>query len=283
MHKEIVNDIYKKIDEINSATLQIPEKYVEEFSTGMGEALLGWAKPREHRDFTLRFSNIGKPSRQLWFEKRDTRKQNQPSPTLQIKFLYGHLLEQLILFFVKLSGNGISAEQKEVEIGGIKGHMDCKINNTVVDIKSASHYSFSKFKNGLLREDDPFGYISQLTAYEQAEGSQDSYFLVIDKETGELCTYTPEELDKPNAAEAIKDLKVVLEKENPPDFCYPTVEEGKSGNRKIHKNCVYCSYKKECHKDSNNGLGLRVFKYARGLVYLTSVKAIPKVDEVYEW
>ena len=161
--------------------------------------------------------------------------------------------------------------------------MDCKINNTVVDIKSASHYSFSKFKNGLLREDDPFGYISQLTAYEQAEGSQDSYFLVIDKETGELCTYTPEELDKPNAAEAIKDLKVVLEKETPPDFCYPTVEEGKSGNRKIHKNCVYCSYKKECHKDSNNGLGLRVFKYARGLVYLTSVKAIPKVDEVYEW
>ena len=184
---------------------------------------------------------------------------------------------------MKLSGNGISAEQKEVEIGGIKGHMDCKINNTVVDIKSASKFSFTKFKRGVLREDDPFGYITQLTAYEQAEEGKDSYFLVIDKETGELCTYTPEELDKPNVAETIKDLKVVLEKETPPDFCYPTVEEGKSGNRKINKNCVYCAYKKECYKDSNNGLGLRVFKYARGLVYLTSVKVIPKVDEVYEW
>jgi len=281
--KEIVEDIYKKIDEINSNSLHIPEKYITEFSESMGQALLEWSKPRENKDFTLRFSNIGKPARQLWFEKRSPAKQNQPSPTLQIKFLYGHLLEQLLLFLVKLSGNGISAEQKEVEIGGIKGHMDCKINNKVVDIKSASKFSFTKFKRGDLRDDDPFGYITQLAAYEQAEEGEDSYFLVIDKETGELCTYTPEELDKPNAAETIKDLKVTLKNEQPPDYCYPTVEEGKKGNRKIHKNCVYCAYKKECHKDSNNGEGLRVFKYARGKVYFTNVRSIPNVEEIYEW
>ena len=281
--KQIVEDIYKKIDEINSNSLHIPEKYIKEFSESMGQALLEWSKPRENKDFTLRFSNIGKPARQLWFEKRSPITQNQPSPTLQIKFLYGHLLEQLLLFLVKLSGNGISAEQREVEIGGIKGHMDCKINNTVVDIKSASKFSFTKFKRGDLRDDDPFGYITQLAAYEQAEGGEDSYFLVIDKETGELCTYTPEDLDKPDAAETIKDLKVILKSEQPPDYCYPTVEEGKKGNRKIHKNCVYCPFKKECHKDSNNGKGLRVFKYARGKVYFTNVRSTPNVEEIYEW
>ena len=34
--KEIVEDIYKKIDEINSNSLHIPEKYITEFSESMG-------------------------------------------------------------------------------------------------------------------------------------------------------------------------------------------------------------------------------------------------------
>ena len=74
-------------------------------------------------------------------------------------------------------------KQKEIDIEGIKGHMDCKIDDIVVDVKSASGFSFSKFRQGILREDDPFGYIAQLTAYEEAEGTTDSGFLVINKET----------------------------------------------------------------------------------------------------
>ena len=182
-----------------------------------------------------------------------------------------------------MSGHKVSDEQKEVDIEGIKGHMDCKIDGKVVDIKSASGFSFSKFRQGILREDDPFGYIAQLAAYEEAEGTANSGFLVINKETGELCFHEPEDLDKPNMSQHIKDLKHKLDLSKPPELCYPPVAEGKSGNMRIAKNCAYCPHKKECHKDSNNGKGLRAFRYAKGLVYFTKVRVQPKVDEIHEW
>ena len=181
-----------------------------------------------------------------------------------------------------MTDHKITDEQKEVEINGIKGHMDCKIDGEVVDIKSASGFSFSKFSKGLLAEDDPFGYLSQLAAYEHAEGTNEGGFLVINKETGELCFYQPEELDKPNVKQKIKDLKHKLTLVNPPDFCYSPIPEGKSGNMRLPKNCTYCPHKFECHKDSNNGEGLRTFKYSKGLMYFTEVVKKPKVEEVYE-
>ena len=204
-------------------------------------------------------------------------------PSLSLKFLYGHILESLVVFLVKLSGNKVTDQQKEVEINGIKGHLDCKINGTVVDIKSASRFAFNKFSKGLLTEDDPFGYIPQLSAYEHAEKTNDSYFLVIDKESGELCTYKPDDFDKPDVPMMVNSVKNWLDSEILPDKCFPTEPEGKKGNEKINKNCGYCEFKKECYKDSNDGKGLRVFNYAKGPLFLATVKSEPKVEELYEW
>jgi hypothetical protein len=39
------------------------------------------------------------------------------------------------------------------------------IDGVTVDVKSASKYGFEKFLKHNLREDDPFGYISQLSSY----------------------------------------------------------------------------------------------------------------------
>ena len=40
----------------------------------------------------------------------------------------------------------------------------------------------------------------------------------------------------------------------------------------------------ECHKDTNNGKGLRIFQYAKGLAYFTTVVKEPKVQELTnEW
>ena len=283
MSNQVIADIYNKIEKLNTGELTISEEIIDTFVADFKNSLLEWATPKKNSGFQLRFSNLGKPARQLWFEKRNP-SISLPSPILHIKFLYGHLLEQLILFLVRLSGNTVEDTQKEVTINNIKGHMDCKINGKVVDIKSASKYSFLKFKNGTLREDDPFGYITQLTAYEQADNSsEDSYFLVIDKETGELCAYTPEFMDKPHIESLIDNLTKVVNASEPPDFCYPTIAEGKKGNYKLHKNCTFCPHKKECHKDCNDGKGLRVFNYSKGLMYLTDVQSTPNVEEVYEW
>ncbi len=41
-----------------------------------------------------------------------------------------------------MAGHEVTDEQKEVELEGLKGHIDCKINGRVVDIKTASGFSF---------------------------------------------------------------------------------------------------------------------------------------------
>lgn len=280
----VVEDIYKELDKLNDGPLDIPEETLQNFGLAMTQVIKEWSQPKvRDNKFYLRMSNIGRPARRLWFDKQTEAENRRLEPSLFVKFLYGHLLEEVILFLVRMSGHKVTDEQKEIDIEGIKGHMDCKIDGTVVDVKSASNFSFSKFKKGLLREDDPFGYIAQLSAYEEAEQSTDAGFLVINKETGELCLHQPDELDKPNVKNHIRELKKKLDLNTPPDLCYSPIPEGKAGNMRIAKNCMYCPYKKECFKDSNNGKGLRAFRYAKGLTYFTEVKNEPKVDEVYEW
>ena len=225
-------------------------------------------------------SNIGRPLRRLWYDIKDSTDAEVISPSLQIKFLYGHLLEVLLLFFVKLSGHEVTDEQKEVKVSGIMGHMDCKIDGEVIDVKTASGYSFKKFKEGTLGQYDSFGYLSQLAGYEEAEKTNNGGFLVMNKETGELTTFIPDDLDKPNIKDKIKKVKAAIQKETPPELCYKTIPEGASGNMKLPMDCVYCPHKFKCYKDSNNGEGLKVFKYAKGNVYFTEIKKIPNVEEV---
>ena len=229
-------------------------------------------------------SNIGKPARQLWYNKHSKSTKKDLESSLVIKFLYGHLLEALVVFFVKLSGHEITDQQKEVNVSGIKGHMDCKIDGEVVDIKSTSGFAFNKFRNGTLPEQDSFGYMAQLAGYEEAEGTDKGGFLAINKETGELWMFRPDEFDKPNIKSKIKGLKASLKKLEPPELCYQPIAEGVKGNFKLPKECNWCEYKMECHSDSNKGKGLRVFDYARGPSFFTEVMVEPKVKEITnEW
>tara|TARA_Y100000114_G_C11693316_1_gene294684 strand:+ start:109 stop:957 length:849 start_codon:yes stop_codon:yes gene_type:complete len=279
----IVADINKTLEDISLNKVKVSEELIEEVGEEIKQALRDWSNPKPQQGFTLRASNIGKPLRKLWFEKRKQNIDEPLSASLNLKFLYGHILESLVIFLVKLSGNKVTDQQKEIEVNGVKGHIDCKINDTVVDIKSASKFSFNKFSKGLLAEEDPFGYIPQLTAYEHAEKSKSSYFLVVDKESGELCTYEPDNLEKPDITKLISYVMDCLESDITPDKCFSTIPEGKKGNKRLSANCTYCEFKRECYKDSNNGKGLRVFNYAKGPMFLETVVSEPKVEEIYEW
>ena len=206
------------------------------------------------------------------------------SAPVQIKFLYGHILEEVVLFLARLAEHEVTSEQKEVNVDGIKGHMDCKIDGEVIDVKTASGFAFKKFKEGTLPDDDPFGYMAQIAANEESEGTTKGGFLTLNKENGELALFRPDELDKPNIKARIKLLREQLEEDTPPEFCYDPIPDGKSGNMKLPRGCVYCRHKFECHKDSNIGMGLRVFKYAKKFEYLTNVAKLPRVQEVTsEW
>jgi len=158
--------------------------------------------------------------------------------------------------------------------------MDCIIDGEVIDIKTASGYAFKKFRDGTLREDDTFGYLAQLAGYEAGHGTSGGGFLAMNKESGELALYIPEDLDKPNVESKITTVRKSLKNKNPPELCYHPVPDGMSGNMKLPRGCIYCRHKLECHKDTNEGKGLRVFQYAKGLAYLTKVMKEPKVKEI---
>ena len=184
----LVPDIYKILDSLTEGKeLKISEEMYEEFGKDMADALRHWSTPQDRtQKEILRMSNIGKPERRLWFDahtQSDTTEKLEPN--IQIKFLYGHLLEVLLLFFVKLSGHKLTDMQKEIIV-----------------------------------------------------------------------------------------------KNEPPELCYDPVPEGASGNMKLDRGCTWCPHKIECHKDANDGQGLRVFNYAKGPVYFTKIVKEPKVEEV---
>ena len=272
----LVEDIYSSLSNLsNNEPLDIDDASIDQVGESIKKVIKDWATPAErNKKFYLRMSNIGKPARQLWFENKYEREDRAIAPHTFIKFLYGHLLEEIVLLLVRLAKHKVTDEQKEVEVSGIKGHIDCKIDNEVVDIKSASGFSFAKFKNETLREDDPFGYIAQLTGYENAEGTNHGGLLVINKESGELTLYRPEELDKPVTRMMIEGLQRELKLDEPPPLCYAPVSDGSKGNMRLARNCVYCPFKFKCFEN------LRVFKYAKGPQYLTRVVSTPRVEEI---
>jgi len=277
----LVDDIYKKLSVLGKGkSLNLSEESIEQFGESMKEVLRHWSTPTPRSTETLRMSNIGRPNRQLWYDMKTEQQAQEIPPSTFIKFLYGHMLEEVVLLLVKLAGHTVSDEQKNVKIKGIEGHMDCVIDGEVIDVKTASGYAFKKFKDGTLAEDDTFGYMSQLAGYEAGHGTSNGGFLAMNKESGELALYIPEELDKPNIETKIDTVKKSLKKSAPPELCYKPIPDGSSGNMKLPRGCFFCRHKLECHKDSNNGKGLRVFKYSKGLSYLTQVVKEPRVDEI---
>lgn len=223
----------------------------------------------------LSLSSIGKPLRRVWYDiKQPLEEPVQASARL--KFLYGDIIEDIALWLAKVSGHKVERRQEEVVHHGIKGHIDSIIDGEVVDVKSASPHSFTKFSQATLPHNDPFGYLAQLEGYDEEVGNGSPGFLAINKVTGEICLYQPDKMfDMPNTKMLIDNAKEALSKSTPPETkCYEDVEDGKSGNKKLNTGCCYCPYKFRCWP------GLRAFKYADGIKYLTVVNKEPKVEEI---
>ena len=281
----LVEDIYNLFEPENDIEISEEEidKHLDSFTKSIKETMKNILneKPRERRN--LRLSAIGKPARQLWYDKNTKETPEPLQPHTRIKFLYGHLLEDLLIVLSRIAGHEVTEQQKEVNVNGIKGHQDCMIDGVLVDCKSASGRSFEKFSQKKLYSDDPFGYIAQISAYAEGNGVDEAAFLAIDKQNGNICLTPVHSLEMINAKERIDYLKGAMDKANPPNRCYDDVPDGASGNRKLAFGCFYCEHKRTCWSDANEGKGLRVFNYANGNRYLTQVKKAPNVEEVTTW
>lgn len=193
----------------------------------------------------LRMSNIGKPcSRQLWYDINGDDKAEGFSPQTRLKFMIGDIVEAFLIYLAKEAGHSVTEQQAEIEMDGIKGHIDCVIDDELVDIKSASSFAMKKFKNGTLPDDDPFGYISQISGYGNALGKERGTFVAFDKSSGELATYTHAQLE--NTKLKIKQVKRDVALASPPDRCFETVKDRQTGRQKLGVNCSYCSHKQTC-------------------------------------
>lgn len=233
---------------------------------------------QERESFRLRMSNLGKQDKQLWYEARREQFPSEPleAPT-RIKFLFGDILERLLMFLAKEAGHDVTDYQKPVCLDGVSGSLDCRIDGVLVDAKSASSISFRKFNDGSLRRDDSFGYMWQLAGYHAADNVPDSdgAFFVIDKTLGYICLMKvpAEEFKLYNVPERIDHLKAVIMNPEPPGRCYDDVPDGKSGNMKLATGCSYCSHKSDCWPD------LKTYFYASGPRFLTTVVREPKVEQ----
>ena len=281
----LVQDINALFDPLidNELNEEKLEEHLETFTSSLKETITEFLKEKPRTTRNLRLSSIGRPTRQLWYDKNSKEEPRPLEPSTRIKFLYGHILEDLLILFCKLAGHKVTDQQKQVDVEGIKGHQDCMIDDVLVDCKSASGRSFEKFAKKTLYSDDPFGYIAQISAYAEGNGVDEAAFLAIDKQHGHICLTPVHSLEMINAKERIKYLKGIMDKDTPPDRCYSDLPDGSSGNRKLAIGCLYCPHKRTCWSDANQGKGLRVFDYAKGHRFLTNVSKEPNVDEIIDW
>ena len=280
----LVDDIYRLMETKEADESVDVEAEIDKFGEAVKDLMrTEFARDRKRDGRTLRLSNIGRDDRYLWNVANGTEVGDKIKPHTYVKFMYGHLIEEMLLFLTRMSGHTVTNEQKVCEVQGIKGHMDCSIDDVVIDVKSASAYAFKKFKDGTLAMDDAFGYVDQIKAYAHACGKREFGWLAMDKANGHL-TVLKYDLDDTQAPvhkeidgdieERIIHVKEMVKGDEPEGYCQDPVPEGKSGNMKLATKCSYCQYKKHCYPN------LRAFSYYGGPKFFSHIEVEPKVQEL---
>lgn len=273
----LVEDIYSLFT--SNEPTKIPANVLQDFAKDVTDAVVNSLTEERKSRNNLRLSMIGQPARKVWYSVRST-EQEELAGSDYIKFLYGDILEALLVFLSKVSGHKVSDQQKQVVLNDVVGHQDAVVDDVLVDFKSASSFSFKKFTEGMVFKDDPFGYVAQLSAYAQANNAKEAGWVVIDKTTGQIAYCPVHQMEMINASQKIDYLRDAIKDSEPPSRCYDDVPDGKSGNMQLAVGCNYCPYKFDCWSDANNGKGLRAFQYANSVKYLTNVDREPNVPEL---
>lgn len=275
----LVQDVYSLLD----SGIELTDEQAALLGAEMAEAIRSQVRPRRERKASLYFSSIGKPDRQLWYEYKGV-KGLPLHPSDKFKFLYGTLIEILMMNLARWSGHEVTEVQGRATLDVVTGRKDCRIDGVTVDVKSASTYSFEKFKEGTLFEKDPFGYIAQLSGYIQAgqtDGKAETgAFWAADKQHGHMALLAVPPSKQQDVLKTIEHKKKVVILDEPPERCYSPEPMGKSGNEVLPTGCSYCAYKEVCWADANDGVGLRTFLYSTGPKFFTKVVEEPRVNEI---
>lgn len=276
--KSLIQDIYKTVESKNGDWTYIQD--TEKF----GQTLAGVLKSHfsdERPAPRLRLSQMGpRCPRALWYSIHHPELAEKLPAWAQIKYSYGHIIEAVAIALAKASGHEVTGEQDVVSVDGVEGHRDCVIDGCIVDVKSASSYSFQKFKTGSIRMEDSFGYLDQLDGYLVGSLDDDlvrvkdkAYLLAVDKTLGHMALYE-HSIREEHIRRRISDYRRIVSLEQAPSCTCGTVPDGKSGNIRLDTKASYNLYKYSCFPK------LRTFVYADGPKYLTTVVRKPDVIEI---
>lgn len=272
----LIPDIYALFE----SDFEFKEDDIKAFADDLSRHIANRVQERKGAP-ALRMSNLGQPClRKLWYSINTPELGEKLDGQTRFKFLYGDILESLVLFLARAAGHTVEGDQKTLDIDGVEGHRDAVIDGVLVDVKSASSYGFKKFANHELEGSDPFGYLDQINAYLFA--SQDdpavlekrkAAFLAIDKTVGKMAldVYNSNGVDY---HDKISGIRSVLVQPRPPARHYSELD-GPGGSKKLGIECSYCSFKRECWP------GVEQYNYASGPVYYTKVGKI-RVEKA-EW
>jgi hypothetical protein len=277
----IVEDIYRVVEGKGGWDATVTEFFSSSLSS-IAEAR--FSQEQIPRDY-LSLSGIGSPcDRRLWYKINQTESSEPLTAEALGTFFYGDLLEALILSLAKAAGHSVEGMQDKVEVFGIPGSRDAVIDGVTVDVKSASKYGFEKFRKHNLREDDPFGYISQLSSYVYAgkddplvKNKTEGAFLVVQKDRFKLCLDRydfKEEIAKKE--EEIERVKKLVAGSIPEDRIPPVPQSKTSENTVLSTTCGYCDFRKVCWPEA------RTFLYSTGPVFMVDVVNEPRVTELIE-
>jgi len=241
-------------DAVNGKT-QMSAETIEQVANDIKEALhRQFGKESKRREFTLRMSNIGRPSCQLWFEKNHPDKALPKPTTFVMNMMIGDIVEAVFKGLLTEAGVKYENSDKvslELHDTSISGTYDIVIDGAVDDIKSASDWSYrNKFDSfETLKNGDSFGYVGQLAGYAKASGKEAGGWWVVNKSNGEFKYVPATGIDIDAELDKAKFAKIALEKDEV-QRCFEPVEEvfrGKpTGNKILGVECGFCSYKHAC-------------------------------------
>lgn len=263
----LVGDIYKYL----KGYPEVSPKAASELALLLSRVIT--EKLSRYRSPSLSMSCVGHAPRKLNLELKHPKKVSGKD---RLKFLYGDIIETLVLWLAKQAGHEVKWEQKEVSIDGVTGHIDAVIDGVLADLKSCSPFSYKKFRDATLPDNDPFGYLPQISGYRTSLKLKRCGFLAVDKVSGDMCFYEPDpDMDLPDIKAVIaRARKASKSKYTDLPPCEEPVKADKSGNLKLGMGCKLCSYRDKCWPDA------RVFQYSTGPEYYVKVVKAPRVKEI---
>jgi len=208
----------------------------------------------KRKDFTLRMSNVGRPTCQLWYEKNKPETALPKSNNFMMNMMLGDIVEAV--FKGLLRGAKVDYEESDTvtlkcKDAEVSGSYDLVIDGAVDDVKSASDWSYkNKFESyDTLSSGDGFGYIGQLAGYAKASGKKVGGWWVVNKANGHFKYVPASGLNLDDEIKKIEDT-VATVNANKFERCFEPEEEtfrGKpTGNTVLNTNCKFCDYRYDC-------------------------------------